>query len=178
MTENVTKVKQLLNNIDEILCGGALIIMISLVSINVFSRYLFSYSISWAEEVATICFVWAVFLGASATYKNKMDMGIDFFVLKVPEAYRPVVLMATRCALLLITAYIFFMAMVFTKIAWVKPTAVLGVSSSVFNSALVVGFGLIAFYTLRFIYADIVNFKKTSFKKSGFKKSKQEGTRS
>ena len=70
------------------------------------------------------------------------------------------------------------MAMVFTKIAWVKPTAVLGVSSSVFNSALVVGFGLIAFYTLRFIYADIVNFKKTSFKKSGFKKSKQEGTRS
>lgn len=154
-----TRLKSLLNNIDEILCGTALLAMISLVSINVFSRYVFNFSISWAEEVATICFVWSVFMGASATYKKNLDMGIDLFISKVPEAYRLAVAIVTRCILLAITGYIFFMAIVFTKIAWMKPTAVLGVSSSVFNSALVVGFGLITFYTIRFIYIDLLSYK-------------------
>ena len=92
--------KRVLANIDEIICGTALVTMISLVIINVFSRYLFNFSISWAEEVATICFVWCVFMGASATYKNKLDMGIDFFVAKVPKTYRPIMTIITRGVLL------------------------------------------------------------------------------
>lgn len=156
----MTGLKSLLKNIDEILCGTALVVMISLVSINVFLRYVFNFSISWAEEVATICFVWSVFMGASATYKNNLDMGVDFFTSKVPEAYHLVVAVATRCVLLVITGYIFVMAIIFTKIAWVKPTAVLGVSSSVFNSALVVGFGMITFYTIRFIYRDMILYRQ------------------
>ena len=56
--------------------------------------------------------------------------------------------------LLLINGYIFYMSVVFTVIAWSKPTAVLGVSSAIFNSALIVGFGLITFHTLRFIRED------------------------
>jgi TRAP-type C4-dicarboxylate transport system permease small subunit len=47
------------------------------------------------------------------------------------------------------------MSIVFTSIAWVKPTAVLGVSSAVVNSALIVGFGMITVHTLRFIKDDI-----------------------
>ncbi len=57
--------------------------------------------------------------------------------------------------LLLINGYIFYMSIVFTSIAWVKPTAVLGVSSAVVNSALIVGFGMITLHTLRFIRDDI-----------------------
>ena len=149
-----------MRNLDEIICGSALVLMIILVIFNVFSRYLFNFSISWAEEVATICFVWSVFMGASATYKNRLDMGIDFFVAKVPEAFKPLINIIIRGVLLAINGYIFVMAIVFTKIAWAKPTAVLGVSSSVFNTALVVGFGFITFYTLRFLYRDLKDIKQ------------------
>lgn len=164
LPKNSSAKKSLLKNallayLDEILCGAALLAMISLVTINVFSRYLFNYSISWTEEVATICFVWSVFIGASATYKNKLDMGIDFFVAKVPKRYELVVSITTRCLLLLITGYLFVMSIVFTHIAWDKPTAVLGVSSGVYNCALVMSFGLTSFYTLRFIFRDVLLFK-------------------
>lgn len=140
---------------DEFVCGAALITMILLVIINVFLRYVFSYTISWAEEVATICFVWCVFMGASATYKHKLDMGIDFFINKVPTHFTHFVKLITGALLLAINGYIFFMAIVFTRIAWEKPTAVLGISSAVVNSALIVGFGLVTFYTIRFMYRDL-----------------------
>ena len=143
---------------EEIVCSVFLVTMISLVVANVFLRYLFSYSISWTEEVATMCFVWLVFVGASATYKHKMDMGIDVLITKTPQKVEQSIRFAVRLLLLALNGYIVYMAIVFTKIAWVKPTAVLGVSSAVFNSALIVGFGLITFHTIRFLWQDVANY--------------------
>ena len=146
--------KNFVKNIEEIICGFFLISMILIVIVNVFLRYFLSYSIPWAEEVSTICFVWAVFVGASATYKHKMDIGIDMLVLRTPEHIQKIIKHIVNFLLLLINGYIFYMSIIFTKIAYIKPTAVLGVSSAVFNSALVVGFGLITFHTIRFIIQD------------------------
>ena len=147
--------KYYLDNFEEILCGFFLVFMVGLVIVNVLLRFLFSYSITWAEEVSTICFVWSVFIGASAVYKHKMDLGIDVLVLKMPATAQRYVRLLVSIILLLINGYIFYMSIVFTSVAWVKPTAVLGVSSAVFNAALIVGFGLISFHTLGFIRDDI-----------------------
>lgn len=152
------RLKRFLTNFEEIVCGTFLVTMIVLVIVNVFLRYLFSYSIFWAEEVATICFVWCVFVGASATYKHKMDMGIDVLIRKAPIKVEQAIRFIVHLILLALNAYIFYMAIVFTLIAWEKPTAVLGISSAAFNSALIVGFGLITFHTVRFIYADIIEY--------------------
>lgn len=151
-----SSIRYFFNNFEEIVCSVFLVTMIVLVIANVFLRYLFNYSIFWAEEVATICFVWCVFVGASATYKHKMDMGIDVLITKTPPAVEKAIRLAVTLVLLAINGYIFYMAMIFTNIAWVKPTAVLGVSSAVVNSALIVGFGLITLHTIRFLHRDIV----------------------
>lgn len=144
-----------LKNLEEILCGFCLVSMIGLVIVNVLLRFIFNYSITWAEEVSTILFVWSVFIGASAVYKHKMDIGIDVLVLKLPLHAQRHIRLLVRFLLLLINGYIFYMSIVFTSIAWVKPTAVLGVSSAVVNSALIVGFGMITLHTLRFLTDDI-----------------------
>jgi TRAP-type C4-dicarboxylate transport system permease small subunit len=149
--------KYYLNNLEEILCGFFLVSMVGLVIVNVLLRFLFSYSITWAEEVSTICFVWSVFVGASAVYKHKMDIGIDVLVLTLPFSAQQYIRLFVSVLLLLINGYIFYMSIVFTSIAWEKPTAVLGVSSAIFNSALIVGFGMITFHTLGFIRDDIKN---------------------
>ena len=147
--------KYYLENLEEILCGCFLVTMVSLVVVNVLLRFIFNYSITWAEEVSTICFVWSVFVGASAVYKHKMDIGIDVLVLKLPLQAQRYVRLFVRLLLLLINGYIFYMSVVFTRIAWVKPTAVLGVSSAVINSSLIVGFGMITVHSLRFIRDDV-----------------------
>jgi TRAP-type C4-dicarboxylate transport system permease small subunit len=151
----ILSVKTFFKNFEEILCSVFLVTMIVLVIVNVFLRYLFNYSIFWAEEVATICFVWCVFIGASATYKHKMDMGIDVLITKASAKVEKSIRFAVDLVLLAINGYIFYMAIIFTNIAWVKPTAVLGVSSAVVNSALIVGFGLITLHTIRFLHRDV-----------------------
>ena len=144
-----------IRHLEEIICGFFLILMVSLVIINVLLRYTLSYSIYWAEEVATICFVWSVFIGASAVYKQKMDIGIDVLIKKLSARGQRIAAFVVHLLMLIINGYIFYLSLVFTTIAWEKPTAVLGVSSAVVNSALVVGFGLITYHTLRFMTADL-----------------------
>lgn len=151
------EVKYYLDNLEEILCGVFLVSMVSLVIVNVLLRFFFNASITWAEEVSTICFVWSVFVGASAVYKHKMDIGIDVLILKLPASTQHYIRLLVSLLLLLINGYIFYMSVLFTSISWAKPTAVLGVSSAVFNAALVVGFGMITFHTLGFIRDDIKN---------------------
>ena len=140
---------------EELACAGLVIAMSLLVIGNVLLRYLLGTSISWAEEVATICFVWLVFLGASAAYKHKMDIGIDVLVQRLPMSWQRVITLITRFILLILNSYIFYISVVFTLIAWPKPTAVMGVSSAVVNSALVVAFALISLHTLRCLVQDI-----------------------
>jgi TRAP-type C4-dicarboxylate transport system permease small subunit len=142
-------------HIEEILAGGFLVIMVTLVIVSVLLRFTFGYSLTWAEEVSTICFVWSVFLGASAAYKYKMDIGIDVLVLKLPLSGQHFMRLLVSLLLLLINSYIFYMSIVFTSIAWGTPTAVLGVSSAAFNAALIVGFGLISLHTLGFVRDNI-----------------------
>lgn len=158
----ISKAKFIIKNFEEIVAGFFLISMISIVIINVVLRFLFNYSIPWAEEVSTICFVWAVFVGASATYKHKMDIGIDMLVLKTPIAVQNIIKNVVTFILLILNGYIFYMSIVFTTIAIAKPTAVLGVSSAVVNSALIVGFGLITLHTIRFIAQDLKNYRAQS----------------
>ncbi len=153
----MTRVKYLFSNLEEILCGFFLVSMISIVIVNVLLRYFFNYSLFWAEEVSTICFVWAVFVGASATYKHRMDIGIDMLVLKTSPRVQRIIKHLVNICLLLINGYIFYMSIVFTKISAIKPTAVLGISSAVTNSALIFGFGFITFHTIRFMISDFQN---------------------
>ena len=155
--------KGIMENLEEILSGAFLCLMVLLVIINVFLRYFSDYAIYWAEEVATICFVWAVFLGAAATYKRKMDIGIDLLVKRASVPSQAVIKLLSSGVLLLLNAYIFINSLIFTAIAFDKPTAVLGVSSAVVNSALIVGFGFIAFHSLRFLHADWRGFRGVSY---------------
>lgn len=147
-------IKKIIANLEELVCGFFLVIMVSTVIMNVILRYVFNDGLFWAEEVATISFVWAVFIGASATYKHRMDVGIDFLVSKTSPQVQKYLRLLVDILLLIINGYIFYLSIIFTKNALLKPTAVLGLSSAVVNTALIVGFGLITVHTLRFIRAD------------------------
>ncbi len=154
-----TVLNKFLKNFEELLSGFFIVVMVSIVIMNVILRYVFNKGLFWAEEVATISFVWAVFVGASATYKNRMDVGIDFLVTRTSTKVQNFLRLIIDILLLVINGYIFYLAIVFTKIGFIRPTAVLGISSAYVNSALIFGFGLITMHTIRFIIKDLKNVK-------------------
>ena len=51
-------------------------VTICVVIMNVFTRYVLKFTYFWAEEVAVGCFVWTIFLGTAAAYRQKALIGV------------------------------------------------------------------------------------------------------
>jgi TRAP-type C4-dicarboxylate transport system permease small subunit len=87
-----------------VLMSGIVISM----SIQILTRYLLGQPLVWVEEAAGYAFIWMVFLGASAGFKELRHIRIDTFVVRLPSAPQQVVravLYALCTAVMLLVAY-------------------------------------------------------------------------
>ncbi|MDD6616836.1 MAG: TRAP transporter small permease [Lachnospiraceae bacterium] len=141
-------IKFILEYFEEILASIFIIITTGLVLVNIFFRYFLHSGIYWSEEVATSCFVWSVFLGSASAYKRGMHLGVDILVNKMPGPLRKTVKLLVNMILVVINGVIFYLSCKFVSLSYIKPTAVLGVSSAWVSSSLIVGFGLTTLYSV------------------------------
>ena len=77
-------------NEDILLDGLAAVLLAATVLLSfvqVVARYVLLISTPWTEELARLCFVWAVFLGAAIGVKRNLHTRVDFlFVQLAPRA--------------------------------------------------------------------------------------------
>lgn len=159
-----SNLKKILNNIEEIIASGFIIVTTVLVVINVFMRYFLKTGLYWSEEVATASFVWAVFIGAVAGYKKGKHIGVDILVNLLPSSIQKVVVIVVDLVLILLNGYMTYLAVVFISLSYIKPTAVLGISSAYISSALLVSFTWVTIYSVIFLVRDI---RRTDYSKGG-----------
>lgn len=96
--------KLILTNLDSIITGATLIATTTLVLMNVFMRYFLNSPLIWSEEIATTCFVWAIFMGSAVTFRNKAHLGVDILVKNLPSKARAVVTFVTDIMTIFILA--------------------------------------------------------------------------
>jgi TRAP-type transport system small permease protein len=89
-----------------------------------------NHSLFWSEEVGRICLVWISFLGASAAYKRRAHIGIDFLVSRLPHG-----LQHTFAILVVLLSLFFFMLLFIYGVIFVhfisgQKTAALGFPSA------------------------------------------------
>lgn len=152
--------KLFLSNFEMIFASLCVSLCTILVLVNVFLRYFMNTGIYWSEEVCTMSFVWCVFIGSAAAYKNGAHLGVDLLVKKLPKAPRAIVKIIVDIILILINGYILYLSIIFVSTSYTKPTAVLAISSAWVSSSLIVGFGLTTFYAVRDLVADIKKIMK------------------
>lgn len=157
--------KNFFKNIEEWISCFFISVTIIVVILNVVMRYFFNHIFKGAEEIATICFIWSVFVGAAAAYKHRMHMGIDMLTQMMPYKIRKILEIFINILLVIINAVLFYLGTLFTFYSRIKPTAVTGLSSSFVNGALVVGFGLITFHAVEFLVDSIKSFKSFNSEK-------------
>ncbi len=144
-------IKDILQNLELILSGFFLSVTVLVVILNVILRYGFQSGLFWVEEVATTSFIWSVFIGAAAAYKNKMHIGIDLITKLFPERIRELISIFINLLMVIINGYIFYLSTLFIKANSLKRTPVLDVPALYVNLAISVGFGLITFYAVIFL---------------------------
>lgn len=74
--------------LEERIMGTILGVMTLITFANVITRYVFSFNILWALEVAVFLFAWLVILGTSYAFKKSAHLGVDAIINLVSEETR------------------------------------------------------------------------------------------
>lgn len=106
--KNESLAKKLLNHFEVYAGAGIFIIMTILLFVQVVTRYCFGHAVTWAEEVATILFVWMVYLGVAAAVLSRKHLKIDAFVEMLPFKAKKTLLIISNVIFLAFSLYIIF----------------------------------------------------------------------
>ncbi|HSD51581.1 MAG TPA: TRAP transporter small permease [Candidatus Methylomirabilis sp.] len=114
-------------------------VMATLVFTNVITRYLFNFSIIWAEEVSQYLMVWIAFLGAGLALRQGRHVAVEMF----QERLRPPLGRALRAAIagmiLVFLAVLTVLGFQFVAFAWIQETPVLNISLGIPYLAVPIG---------------------------------------
>lgn len=143
--------KKIFTNIEEIITGIALSIMVVLVVLNVFCRLTLSKSFPWADELSYICYAYVIFVGASSLFKRFGHSAIDLIVRAFPEKLQAACSVLSTVALTATNAFCFILSCGFCTSSWTRRTQLLKIPYSVESFALVLAFGLMTVHSVMFL---------------------------
>jgi TRAP-type C4-dicarboxylate transport system permease small subunit len=133
----------------ERLCLALMVALVADVFLGVYSRYVMQATFAWYDEVARLCFIWIVFLGAAVAVKRGQHFRMKLLVDRMGPS-------AARVAEYLVTAATVAFGAVLVAggygiypVASRQVTDALEISMLWFYAALPVGGLLIIFYALR-----------------------------
>lgn len=135
----------------ELYLGSAFItVTIILVIMNVFTRYALNFTYYWVEEIAVGCFVWTIFLGTAAAYREKALIGVEAIVNFLPKRSREIVEFFTSILLLILSSVMFYFSYTYVASSS-KITSALEISYAYINAGIVLSFGLMTLYSVGFV---------------------------
>lgn len=76
------------NNFEEYVSAMAMVMMVSVLFAQVFTRYVFHGSITWAEELSRFGFLWMMFLSSSLAAANRSHIRVTAPLMILPKRYR------------------------------------------------------------------------------------------
>ncbi len=155
--ERMCIMKFIWKNLEEIIASTFIIITTLLVVINIIMRYGLNSGIVWSEEVATGCFVWSVFIGAAACFKQRGHVGVDIIVNHLPPALKQLLQLLMDLFLVVLNGYMSYLAIQYISTTYTKLTPVLGVSSAYISSSVLICFILMTIYSINFVYQDLTS---------------------
>lgn len=83
--------KKLFANLEEIIGGTLFIIMLVVLTIQIFSRQVLDDPLTWSEALAKFIFVYVAYLAVSFGIKENGHVFIDYFVNKFPVKVQNVI---------------------------------------------------------------------------------------
>lgn len=114
-------------------------LMLGIVTSQVFMRYVLNRSLDWADETATLCFVWTVFLALPLALRNGGHIVMEMLLIRLPPKGRDALYRAMGGLSILMMALVAREAFVLTRDNWDETIPVLGLSGGLFYLAVAIG---------------------------------------
>jgi TRAP-type C4-dicarboxylate transport system permease small subunit len=130
--------------------------LIVTILVEVFRRFVLSYSSIWAEEIARYAFIYVSWIGASAAIKNRAHIRIDVILPFVGERTRGILMIVGDLVTILLAVVAFWWSLetVLTSIKFGSVTHGLRISQAWFLAAVPFGFAMMFFRLVQSIIRD------------------------
>jgi len=127
------------------------------IFVEVFRRFVLSYSSIWAEEIARYAFIYVSWIGASAAIKERARIRIDVILPFVGERTRGVLMIFGDVVTILLAVVAFWWSLetVLTSIRFGSVTHGLRISLAWFLAAVPLGFAMMLFRLTQSIIRDV-----------------------
>ena len=126
------------------------------IFVEVFRRFVLSYSSIWAEEIARYAFIYVSWIGASAAIKERAHIRIDVILPFVGERTRGILMIVGDLVTILLAVVAFWWSLetVLTSIKFGSVTHGLRISQAWFLAAVPFGFAMMFFRLVQSIIRD------------------------
>ncbi len=144
-------------NLEEILLVFLLALMSVLIGVQIVMRYVVGESLTWSEELARYCFIWATYIGVSYALKVGAHIRVDALTGMLPRSAQPWVnlfsylMFAVFAALVMKEGY----ALSAKIFSFGQASAALGLPMGYVYMAPTVGFGLVVLRLLQKMAAEV-----------------------
>lgn len=147
-------------NLEKVIIGVCLTLMILIMGVQVVSRYAFNSSLTWSEELTRYLFVWSGFISLPFTIRSGITLRIDQFYNMLPKGARGVLNIVNHIIMIVFFAFMFYHStgVVESAIASGQKSPALGLPMYMVQVAATVGFGLAV---VRSIQVLLLSMKKT-----------------
>lgn len=127
-------------------------IMAIIVSATVFSRYFFSYTPSWSQEVSLLLLIWVSFIGIAVGFREKLHIGVGVFVGMLPKKAQAFLNFITKIILIIVGIIFTFFGIKFTMLMAGSTMSGTGLPQSVLYGAIPVSGILIIIYGVELLF--------------------------
>lgn len=144
------QLKWIASHILECISGLAFVVMITVVFANVLLRCLTGKSLLWTEEVAAISFIWTIFIGAAACYKERGGLiSMDVLVGTLHGKSRKIADLALDAFQIVLCVVFFFLSWKFAMSAANKFSLALNLPYTVYDIPVAISFAFMAYYAAK-----------------------------
>lgn len=150
-------VKWLDDNLEKYILFFLTTVMVVVVFVQVFMRYVMSNSLSWSEELARYCFIWLIYIGISYAVKHHRHIKVDAALLlfkdktKIYFSVISNVLFLIFCGFVVVYGY----GIAAQLLAFGQTTPALQIPTGIVYMAAPVGMGLAGIRLIQNIIKDI-----------------------
>ena len=146
--------KWLNEHIEELFLGVFTVVMVIVIAIQVFMRYVLDNSLSWSEELARYCFIWLIYLGISYGVKSQRHIRVDVVLILLKGKWKVALNIIANILFLSFAVFVIIYGYgIATKLlTWGQLSPALNIPIWLVYLAGPVGMGLTAFRLLQQIY--------------------------
>lgn len=153
-------IKKVLNKIDDIieyLCMGTLVILVCIVFMQVFTRYVLKFTPLWSEETSVILLIWLGFVTMAIGVKKGMHLSISAVVNLFPKPLQKIIFYFDELAVMLFGVILFIYGKDLAEQTMSSTLPATQLPEGVLYSILPVSGFLIIIYTIMRIFDLILN---------------------